>query len=294
MAGNTKEAELEGASTGGNPSSHPVALRRGKLAPEVEPGTSPSLADRQFIVALARGLEVLAAFRKRDRALGNRELAERTEMPAATVSRVTHTLTRLGYLTFHPREETYDLGPMVLSLGFVALARLNIREVARPLMQRLADEGNVNVGLGIRERHAMINIEACEGPGLIGLRLTAGSRLPITTSSMGRAYVAALDDAARTALIDELRATVDADWPAVLAGFDQAREEIALRGFCTSIGSWQKEINGVAAPLVLPEGGIYVMNLGGPAYRLSADELVQVQGPKLATTVARLREMMVP
>ncbi|HEU0221229.1 MAG TPA: helix-turn-helix domain-containing protein, partial [Paracoccaceae bacterium] len=63
-------------------------------------GTEP---DRQFVVALARGLEVLGAFRMKDGALGNSEIAARTGMPAATVSRITPTLTRLGYLTFHPR-----------------------------------------------------------------------------------------------------------------------------------------------------------------------------------------------
>lgn len=271
-----------------------VVLRRGKPVAKPAPGISQSEADRQFVVALARGLEVLGAFRMKDGPLGNGDLAERTGIPTATVSRITHTLTRTGYLTFDPRRETYDLGPMALSLGFVALRRLNIREIARPLMQKLADEGNVNVGLGIRERRSMINIEACEGPGLIGLRLVAGSRMPITTSAMGRAYVAALDDAARDALYAELRPHCGSDWPAVLKGFEQARRDIGTRGFCVSIGAWQKEINGAAAPLVLPEGGIYVMNLGGPAYQLTAKELIEVQGPKLAASVAKLRSRMVP
>lgn len=271
-----------------------VVLRRGKPVAKPAPGVSQSEADRQFVVALARGLDVLGAFRMKDGPLGNGDLAGRTGIPTATVSRITHTLTRTGYLTFDPRSETYDLGPMALSLGFVALRRLNIREIARPLMQKLADQGNVNVGLGIRDRRSMINIEACEGPGLIGLRLVAGSRIPITTSAMGRAYVAALDEAARNAIYAELRPHCGDDWPRILKGFEQARKDIATRGFCTSIGDWQKEINGAAAPLVLPEGGIYVMNLGGPAYQLTARDIFDVQGPKLAATVAKLRAKMAP
>ena len=55
--------------------------------------------DRQFAIALARGLEVLRAFGPADRSLTNRELCDRTGLPKATVSRMTHTLTLLGYLS---------------------------------------------------------------------------------------------------------------------------------------------------------------------------------------------------
>jgi DNA-binding IclR family transcriptional regulator len=272
-----------------------VLLRRGKRAPVLAPGTSQSQADRQFVVALARGLEVLGAFRLKDASLGNGDLAERTGIHAATISRFTHTLTRMGYLTFDPRRETYDLGPMALSLGFVALRRLNIRDAARPLMQKLADEGNFNVGLGIRERRSMLYVEACEGQGPIGLKLVAGSRMPITTSAMGRAYAAALSEESRAELYDELRHECGGEWPTVKAGLEDARLEIAARGFCTSIGAWQKEINGAAVPLTLPEsGGIYVMNVGGPAYQLSAKDLAKVYGPKLVATVTELRAIMAP
>ncbi|MBW2688717.1 MAG: helix-turn-helix domain-containing protein, partial [Deltaproteobacteria bacterium] len=52
--------------------------------------------DRQFVTALARGLEVLRCFKPRDRHLGNQDIAERTGLPKPTVSRLTYTLTRMG------------------------------------------------------------------------------------------------------------------------------------------------------------------------------------------------------
>ena len=53
--------------------------------------------DRQFANTLARGLEVLRCFRVGDALLGNKEIAQRTGLPKATVSRLTHTLIELGY-----------------------------------------------------------------------------------------------------------------------------------------------------------------------------------------------------
>ena len=58
--------------------------------------------DRKFITALARGLEVLRAFTPTEGLLGNGEIAERTGLPKPTVSRLTYTLTKLGYLEFLP------------------------------------------------------------------------------------------------------------------------------------------------------------------------------------------------
>ncbi|MDE1714428.1 helix-turn-helix domain-containing protein, partial (plasmid) [Chromobacterium amazonense] len=71
-------------------------------------------ADRPFVTALARGLEVLAAFRPGEGALSNQELARRTGLPKSTVSRLSYTLTRLGYL-----QPEGDGGPYRLGLALL-------------------------------------------------------------------------------------------------------------------------------------------------------------------------------
>ena len=54
--------------------------------------------DRKFIWSVARAMQILQAFRLRDGAMGNNELSESTGIAKATVTRLTHTLTELGYL----------------------------------------------------------------------------------------------------------------------------------------------------------------------------------------------------
>src|SRR5262245_36166824 len=68
--------------------------------------------DRQFVTALARGLEVLRAFGPGE-ALANSEIAARTTLPRPTVSRLTYTLTKLGYLIQDPATERYRPGSAV-------------------------------------------------------------------------------------------------------------------------------------------------------------------------------------
>ncbi|WP_082364121.1 IclR family transcriptional regulator [Rhodopseudomonas sp. AAP120] len=257
------------------------ALQRASRRPRAEGADDD--AGRMFVSALARGLDVLGAFRAGDRALGNLELAERTGLPKPTISRMTHTLIQLGYLTYEPRSATYQLGARALALSYAALANLDVRKAALPIMTRLAEDSQLHVGLGTRERLMMLNIESCESDALIGLRLPPGSRVPIATTSLGRAYLAAIGDEERSALLAELRAHHGNDWPKLEKAIARSTREMAKRGFCISIGEWRNDINAVGAAIVPPNGGpVYTLSFGGPAYLVSQQQLIEKHGPALA------------
>lgn len=246
--------------------------------------------DRQFIAALARGLDVLAAFKRGDGPLGNQELASRTGMPKPTVSRLTFTLTELGYLTYSPRLNTYELGGRTLALGYAALANLDVRRIARPYMMEIAQKTNLNVGMGLRDGMMMLHVVTCDGDALVGVRLFPGSRIPIATTSMGRAYLAALPEPERLALLEEIRQQHGDDWPTISRAIDRSIADIEKQGFCLSVGEWHKDINGAAAPIPMPDGrGIYAMNVGGPAYLTTERQLAEEVGPMLARMVQEIR-----
>jgi len=259
------------------------SLQRASRRPRIGAADSDESGGRQFVSALARGLEVLGAFRAGDRALGNSELAERTGLPKPTISRMTHTLIQLGYLTYEPRSATYQLGARALALSYAALANLDVRRAAVPVMTALAATSQLHVGLGTRERLMMLNIESCDSDALVGLRLPPGSRVPIATTSLGKAYLAAISDDERRPLLAELRAHHGADWPKIEKSIAKSASEIAKRGYCISTGEWRKDINAVGAAIVPPNGGtVYALSFGGPAYLVSHQQLVTQHGPALA------------
>ncbi len=239
-------------------------------------------ADGQFVASLARGLEVLSAFRAKEGPLGNQELAERTGLTKPTVSRLAHTLTRLGFLSYNPRQSTYELGGRALAFAYAAIASIDVAAAARPLMQALADDSSFNVGLGMPDRQAMVYTVTCEGKGPIHLALRPGSRVPIMTSAMGRAYLLGLEPHERDALLLDLQRHHGSEWDELLAKFDAAREEFRLHGFCTSLGDWHADIHGVAVPVAAPPGQrAFALNLGGPSYLLSRDRIFGELGPRL-------------
>ena len=243
--------------------------------------------DRQFVAALARGLEVLRAFRPHDGVLGNLEIAERTQLPRPTVTRLTYTLTRLGYLTYLERLGRYKLAPAALSIGYAAMANFRIREVARPFMQTMAEDAAASVALGGPDRLSMVYIGHCRSEETqVGVRLDVGSRVPMATSAMGRAYLAALTEAERTELYDHMQRRAGADWAKLKGAIEDGIEQVARYGFAMSVGDWQEDINGVGVPFVPDDGsGILAFNCGAPAFRLDRDRLQRELGPRLVAMV---------
>jgi DNA-binding IclR family transcriptional regulator len=259
-------------------------------APRPDQASPRQGKDRQFVTALARGLELLRCFGPGDRWLGNQELARRTGLPKPTVSRLAHTLTRLGYLRHSRVQEQYALGGAVLSLGYAFLGQLDVRRVARPLMQALAEHGGVSVNMGVRDRLGMIYLDTYRSASSFAVQLEPGSRIPLAETSMGRAYLCALPDPERAALLDQLREQAGDRWPALRKGVDRALKDYQRTGLCFSIGDWRQEVHAVAAPL-LPagDGEPLVFSASGAAFLVGREKLEREIGPRLKNLVDNVR-----
>ncbi|NMM82601.1 IclR family transcriptional regulator [Acidovorax sp. SRB_14] len=261
--------------------------------PPSRPAAPRAPEDRHFVAALARGLEVLSCFRSGDKVLGNQEIAQRCQLPKSTVSRLTTTLTRLGYLIHIEDSGKYRLGTATLSLGSAMLVRLDVRQVARPLMQELADAAHAEVSLGTRDRLSMIYVENCRSSALLALSLDVGSRISLTRSAMGRAWLAAVSEDERSEVLAQARARKESGWPEVHAGIEKALHDHRTLGVTTSFGDWQKNVNAIARAFD-PGGGLppMVINCGGPSFNLPPEFLLNEVRPRFLDMVARIESAL--
>jgi len=243
--------------------------------------------DRQFVTALARGLEVLRCFKPRDRHLGNQDIAERTGLPKPTVSRLTYTLTRMGYLYHDEKLGKYQLGTGVLSLGFSLLTNMDVLKIARPLMQELANYSHTVVSVATRDRLGMIYLDGRHSTdATVSLRREPGTRMPIATTAMGRAMLCGLPVSEREKLMENIRHKDPANWPKHKAGIEQALRDYRERGFCLSIGDWRSDVNAVGVPM-LPIAGsrLLTFNCAAPSFVLRQHMLEDDIGPRLVNLV---------
>lgn len=242
--------------------------------------------------ALARGLSVLRAFSSENQELGNAEIAQIVGLSRPTVSRITFTLTQLGYLTRLEESGKYALAPGVLSLGYSVLAQMEVRDVARPVMRELANFANASVYLGIADGLEMVFVEDCRAPASMVLRMGVGSRVPMATSGMGRAYIAALPEDRRESLIGALAARYGPDeWSEMERKLREAIACFRARGFALTIGDFIPEAN-AAGTVIRGADGIpaYALNVGGLRSVVSRSFLEKEVGPRLVAAADKIEQ----
>jgi len=245
--------------------------------------------DRNFVVALARGLEVLRAFHPKDGLLGNQEIAARTKLPKPTVSRLTYTLTKLGYLTQVPRFQKYQLAPAAMSLGYAALANLGVQHLSESFREEVMRATGGAVAVAARDRLSMIYFGQSRDGLALGVQLDVGSKVPIATTAIGRAYLWALPKDERALLMRELREHYGHRWPRIRDGIERSGELVAKHGFAISVGEWQDDVHAAGVALTLNDGtGPYAFNCGAPAFRFTEERLINDIGPRLVTMVRNI------
>lgn len=248
--------------------------------------------DRLFVGALARGLKVLAAFQPGEQALSNLQLAQRTALPKSTVSRLTYTLTKLGYLAQDEVTGHYRLGSAVLSLGASALGSYDLRRIAAPLMREFALENNISISLGVRDGTDMVYLESYRSQARVSVQLSIGSRVPLATTAIGRAYYSALPDNEREQLDQQLAQRYGKQWPEINARLQEAMNTCHQDGYSESFGEYEQDVMavGIALPAIMPGMVLMSLNASGPAYTLSVEEMRQ----RIAPALQRLSRQILP
>jgi DNA-binding IclR family transcriptional regulator len=241
--------------------------------------------------SLERGVEILRAFRPGADLLGNGELAERTGLSRATVSRLTQTLVGTGLLEHDRRQRAYRLAAPVLSLAHAMRSGSPVLQVAAPMMRKVAEKLKINVGLAVADGDEMVYLESVRYNRKVSLRnVVAGQRVPIELTSLGRSWLAVAPQARREAFLAAAAARRGAGWADMAREIARAGELVRLRGFC--VASWQAEVVALATPLVVEGCPIYALNMS-VATQDSVEAVAGTLAIPLLDLAARIRTALV-
>ncbi|GAB3677186.1 IclR family transcriptional regulator domain-containing protein [Salinisphaera aquimarina] len=166
--------------------------------------SAPALAPdhRDFVTALASGLEVIRAFDADHSSMTLSEVAARTGMNRAKARRFLLTLHGLGYLRRHNRH--FELAPKTLQLGYAYLSANGYQSVIRQHLEHVTEVTGESSSMGVLDGADVIYVARSAAPHrLMTIALSIGSRLPAVATSMGRMLLASMDEAALDDLLDD-------------------------------------------------------------------------------------------
>ena len=249
-----------------------------------------SAKPRYGIEALARGLEILALFTTESPSLSLTEIVATLELNKSTAFRVLSTLEMLGYLERDPATRRYRPGLKVLQLGFTALNGLEVGQMARPYLERLAQVVNETASLGVLDGMRIIYVDRIRNRAIVGVVIGIGSHVPAHCTSLGKVLLADLPP-------DELNCRlVDAD----LAAFTSHTiidprallDELTLvrqRGYATSDEELAVGLRAVAAPIRdATQKAVAAINVSGPVTSISHERLKSEIMPAVVKTAAQI------
>lgn len=204
--------------------------------------------DRQFVDALARGIAILECLSRAQRPLGNGEISRLVGLQPSSVSRLTYTLTELGYIRRSISGRTYELTPKNLTLGYPILSGMSLLERTRPYLKRISDETGETVALAVMDGLHISFVEVLPGTNLLAVRLATGGRLRAGVSAAGVALTAALPERERWSMLNRLSTEMEQRGDDFSA-FERALKECFKTGYATVRNLWQEGVGGISVPL---------------------------------------------
>lgn len=263
--------------------------------PDIPDETLPSDGkdkDPRFAYTLAKGLQVLRAFDPASPFLSNAELAARTGIARQTVVRLTRTLAILGYLHYHIDTSRYRLAASVLSLGYPLLSQVNIRQLARPQMQELANFAHGAVSIAMRSGDSLVIVESCVDQMAHAGRPDVGATRGFHDTSLGMAYLSSSPTHEKVELMASLEAKHGVNWPGAKERLLQAQAQFDQQRYCTAVTPGVL-IEAVAVPLCSNfMGERLVMNCTVPRFVLAPESIENHVAPRLLHLVRSLENTM--
>ncbi|MDH2354321.1 helix-turn-helix domain-containing protein [Bradyrhizobium sp. SSUT18] len=211
------------------------------------------------IQVVSRAFDVLRCFEGHDSRLGNLEISNRCGLPRSTVSRLTHTLTRMGQLVYLPRDQKYRIGPSAVAMSASMMKGAQLRSMIRQRLQEVAEQLPGTVGFVVPDRFHLVYLQFARSASALGLHEGTGSRISMASTAAGAAYTAALAPEVGDAFIADMEREAPEAAKILRPRIEANRELLREHGYVVACGLWSPHINGLAVPIWSPQYQTFVV-----------------------------------
>ncbi len=241
-----------------------------------------------FVEALARGLDIVAAFGAEHRAMSLSEVAAAAGLARPTARRLLLTLEELGYV--RSSAGVFELTPKVMSLGLAYVSSLGLWDIARPHLAALVARTGESSSMAQLDGSDIVYVARVSVPKLIALRVEIGTHFPAVQTSQGKVLLAALPpDQVAAALAQPSRSGLP---PYIGRPPGQLRDELAeirARGWALADEELAPGVRSVAVPVRDGTGTVRAaMNVTVHAAETTTQRLVHDHLPALLTTAGEI------
>ena len=234
------------------------------------------------VAAVERAAAVLSALAEGGE-LGTNELARRTGLHPSSVSRLLATLVDAGLAEHVVETGRYRLGLRLVELGNAVLARLDLREVARPHLRALVEETGETATLSAPGDPDAITVDFVQSASSVQSVARLGRPSVAHATATGKVALAFGDVALPPGRLRAFTERTIVDRGELAREIERVRKQ----GWAQAAGEREDDLNAVAAPVRGSRGELAaVIGIQGPGSRLDAEALARAVEPLLARAAA--------
>ncbi|MCK0769584.1 MULTISPECIES: IclR family transcriptional regulator domain-containing protein [Chromohalobacter] len=250
--------------------------------------------DRDFVAALASGLEVIMAFDQANPRMTLSEVATKTQMNRAKARRFLLTLHALGYV--RKQERYFELSPKALQLGYAFLSANNYHNAIQKYLEDVTLETGESSSLGVLDGKDVIYVaRSAAKHRLMAITLAVGTRLPTIYTSMGRMLLSTLDIEERRRILSE--SDLVAHTSSSITDIHQLEEAIdtaGKQGYCIVDQELDSGLRSLAVPIFSGGGRLIgAMNVSTNSARVPLERLTDHILPCLQQKALEIKETLI-
>ena len=235
------------------------------------------MAAKSLVLSLAKGFRILEVFDSTSREMSLTQIAAKAELDPGTTHRLIKTLVMLGYLKQAPEAKRYFLGLKVLDLGFHSLARMDLRDSARPILRSLVGRVNEAASIGVLEGAEIVYIERVQANlARLGVSVRVGSRIPVYCTALGLAILAHIPLDRRMEVLNlRERVKLTPRTPVTIPDIEERLERVRKLGYALSDQETVSGLRVLAASILDADGHPFAaVSVAAPSIVCTLEEFV--------------------
>ncbi len=202
-----------------------------------------------------------------------KQLALETGLHPSTAHRILGAMTASGFVE-RADPGTYQLGIRLLELGNLVKSRINIRDTAMPLMQRLHQQLGESVNLGVRQGDEIVYVErTSSGRSSVRVVHLVGARAPLHVTAVGKLFL--IEDGAQKVREYAKRTGLPGFTPTSLTSLQALEKEldrVRRHGVAFDNEEIEQGLRCIAAPIRDDAGDLVAgLSVSAPADRHNPD-----------------------
>ncbi|MFC7062420.1 IclR family transcriptional regulator [Halobacillus seohaensis] len=227
------------------------------------------------VQSVDRALHILDILKEYPKGLGVTELSYRLDVSKSTIHRLLSSLLQQGFVKQDIENERYVLGLKLIELGEVVSSHLDIRKIAAPYLNQLAELTGETVHLVMMDNLEIVYIDKTESEATIRMFSRIGKRAPMHCTGVGKAILAFLPPDKIEEVLTDRPMTKFTDY--TITDKDEMNmhlKEIRDRGVSFDLEEHEEGIKCAAAPIFNYKGEVVGgISVAGPIMRVDEEKL---------------------